>query len=148
VVGVGEGATAALVGTEITVDGSGGVVYAGRLPTEQVGEGDVPGLAELLGWAREQCPVDLVEAPADVVDLDELGVAADAEERADVDALAERLRGASAVRGTVLATPEGARAVLAAGVSRVAPLPGQPAGPLLLRLVHEMSQPEEERKSP
>jgi pyruvate,orthophosphate dikinase len=148
VVGVGEGATAPLVGTEITVDGSGGVVYAGRLPTEQVGEGDVPGLAELLDWAREECPVELVEGDDDTLDLDALGVAADAEDRADVAALTERMRGASAVRGSVLATPEGARAVLAAGVERVAPLPGQPAGTLLLRLVQEMSQPEEERKSP
>jgi pyruvate,orthophosphate dikinase len=148
VVGVGEGATGPLLGTEITVDGSGGLVYAGRLPTEQVGEDDVPGLAELLGWARDECTVELVDDAGDALDLDALGVAADAEDRADVAALTERLRGASTVRGSVLATPEGARAVLAAGVKRVAPLPGQPAGPLLLRLVQEMSQPEEERKSP
>jgi len=146
VVGVGEGVTAPLTGRELTVDGTAGVVYAGRLPTEDVRAEDVPGLAELLGWARELSPVAVVgDAPAGCVDLDEDGGALDAGQAPDVAALTGRLRGAPAARGTVLATPEGARAVLAAGVPAVVPLPGQSAAGLVLRLVQEMDHTEEER---
>jgi hypothetical protein len=45
----------------------------------------------------------------------------------------------------VLATPEGARAVLAAGVRTVVRLPGQSAVALVLRLVQETIHPEEEK---
>jgi pyruvate,orthophosphate dikinase len=66
VVGVGEGVTGAWAGRELTVDGSAGVVYAGRLPTEAVRLDDVPGLAELVAWARELRPGASAEpAPAD-----------------------------------------------------------------------------------
>jgi hypothetical protein len=46
----------------------------------------------------------------------------------------------------VLASPEGARAVLLARVPRVVRLPGQPAAALLLRLVQENGNLEEERQ--
>jgi pyruvate,orthophosphate dikinase len=59
VVGVGEGATAELVGEELTVDGSAGVVYRGALPTEEVDPASVPGLSELLAWVREMSPAEL-----------------------------------------------------------------------------------------
>ena len=62
VVGVGEGVTAELVGSELTVDGSAGVVYRGALPTEEVDPASVPGLTELIEWARELSPVEVDEA--------------------------------------------------------------------------------------
>lgn len=136
VVGVGEGATDGLAGRELTVDGSAGVVYAGLLPTEEVDPAAVPGLEKLLGWARERCPVEIVDEDPEAVDLDADGVAID-EGTPDPEELAARLRGASAARGSVLATAEGARAVLGAGVPRVVRLPGQPAAALLLRLAQE-----------
>jgi pyruvate,orthophosphate dikinase len=145
VVGVGEGATAPLVGREITVDGTAGVVYAGVLPTEQVSTSDVPGLEELIAWARESSPVEVVEDAPDCVDLDADGEAVEVEGGADVARLTERLRGVTTVRGTVLGTLEGARAALAAGVRRVTPLPGQDAALLLLRFVQEKSHREEEK---
>lgn len=58
VVGVGEGVTAGLVGEELTVDGSAGVVYRGALQTEAVDPASVPGLAQLTEWARELSPVE------------------------------------------------------------------------------------------
>jgi pyruvate,orthophosphate dikinase len=144
VVGVGEGITVPLVGRELTVDGSGGVVYAGRLPTRRVRHEDVPGLDELLGWAREISPVEVIDEADEVVDLDAEGVGVDAESGPSVEQLTARLRGARAARGSVLATPEGARAALAARVPAVVRLPGQSSAALLLRLVQEMSPEEEE----
>jgi pyruvate,orthophosphate dikinase len=145
VVGVGEGVTGDLAGRELTVDGSSGVVYAGLLQTEEVDPADVPGLSRLLEWAAELSPVEVVDEAPDAVDLDAEGSSLD-EGAPDPEALAERLRGAPAARGSVLASPEGARAVLLARVPRVVRLPGQPAAALLLRLVQENGNLEEERQ--
>jgi pyruvate,orthophosphate dikinase len=144
VVGVGDGVTAGLVGRELTVDGSAGVVYAGLLETEEVDLGEVPGLAELIDWARQLSPVEVVDEAGDAIDLDAEGVAID-EGAADLDTLSERLRGASAARGSILATAEGARAVLIAGVGTVERLPGQHEAALLLRLAQEKANLEEEK---
>ena len=66
VVGVGEGATAGLVGRELTVDGSAGVVYAGRLPTEEVDPAErARASTELIEWARELSPVAVVDDGAE-----------------------------------------------------------------------------------
>ena len=143
VVGVGEGVTEALEGRELTVDGSSGVVYAGILPTEDVDPATVPGLAELIGWARELSPVAVVDAADGALDLDAGGASLD-EGAPDVEALAETLRGAAAARGSALATAEGARAVLLAGVGTVERLPGQHEAALLLRLAQENANLEEE----
>jgi pyruvate,orthophosphate dikinase len=144
VVGVGEGTTAGLAGRELTVDGSSGVVYAGILPTEGVDPAEVPGLEELIGWARELSPVAVVERAEDVRDLDADSAALD-EGAPDLTILTETLRGASAARGSALATAEGARAVLLAGVGTVERLPGQHEAALLLRLAQEKANLEEEK---
>ena len=145
VVGVGDGVTAGLEGRELTIDGSAGVVYAGLLPTEEVDPAEVPGLTELIEWARELSPVAVVEAQqTEAIDLDAEGVIVD-EGAPDVAALTESLRGAKATRGSVLATAEGARAVLAAGVGTVERLPGQHEAALLLRLAQEKANLEEEK---
>jgi pyruvate, orthophosphate dikinase len=68
VVGVGEGETAQLIGEELTVDGSAGVVYRGVLPTEEVDPASVPGLNQLIEWARELSRDEADEATP-VVDL-------------------------------------------------------------------------------
>jgi pyruvate,orthophosphate dikinase len=146
VVGVGDGVSDRLAGRELTVDGSAGVVYAGILPTAEIDAAEVPGLTELIGWAAELSPVDVVDEAPGAVDLDAEGVALD-EGAPDREALAERLRGAQAARGSVLASVEGARALLAAGVARVERLPGQPAAALLLRLAQEKANLEEEKQT-
>ena len=125
VVGVGEGVTAELVGEELTVDGSTGVVYRGILETEDVDPASVPGLETLIGWAREACPVEVVaDAGEGSIDLDAVGTSDD------------------------VSTPEGARAAIKAGVARVQKLPGQHEAALLLRFAQEKSNLEhEEEKS-
>jgi pyruvate, orthophosphate dikinase len=140
VVGVGEGVTTGWGGREVTVDGSSGVVYAGVLPTEIVSPQDVPGLERIVEWARERCPVEVLEHAPEVLDLDAAGLGIDAD--VDTEQLAERLRGAPAAAGSVLATQAGARAVLRAGVPVVVCLPGQRAAVMLVRLVQAVSESE------
>jgi pyruvate,orthophosphate dikinase len=123
VVGVGEGVTAELLGEELTVDGSTGVVYRGILETEEVDPASVPGLETLIGWAREACPVEVVaDAAEGSIDLDAVGTSDD------------------------VSTPEGARAAIKAGVARVHKLPGQHEAALLLRFAQEKSNLEHEEE--
>jgi phosphohistidine swiveling domain-containing protein len=136
VVGVGDGVTADWAGSEVTVDGTRGVVYAGRLVTESVAIEEVPGLAELTAWARERAPVRVVDRAQDVLDLDAAGVTIDPQQPSNVDELAERIRGARAVSGSILSSEEGACAVLRSGVPVVVRLPGQHEAVLLMRLIH------------
>ncbi|HEX4107269.1 MAG TPA: pyruvate, phosphate dikinase [Solirubrobacteraceae bacterium] len=132
VVGVGEGTTGGWAGQEITVDGGAGVVYAGRLALEETDAGSVPGFDALLAWAREQCPVRIVESAEEVVDLD----ARTGEVDPSIEALAEVIRGAPAVAGCVVASAAGARAVVASGVTTVVRRPEQDEALLLLHLAH------------
>jgi pyruvate,orthophosphate dikinase len=143
VVGVGEGVTTGLAGREITVDGSAGVVYEGALDTVAVTEADVPGLAELVAWARELSPVAVLDDAPEIVDLHADGVGLDEGAPPDPDVMAERLRGAPAARGPLLATAEGATAVLRSGVPAVVRLPDQHPATLLLPLVQARSPSEE-----
>jgi pyruvate,orthophosphate dikinase len=135
VVGVGEGVTAEWEGSEVTVDGSAGVVYAHRLHTTEVADVEVPGLNTLVFWARELSPVEVVDEAAEVRDFDQARVPIDADGRLDVDLLADHMRGAPAVTGSILTTTDGTRAVLQSGVSTVVRGPAQRAAILLLQLV-------------
>jgi pyruvate, orthophosphate dikinase len=124
VVGVGEGVTTDLVGAELTVDGSAGVVYRGVLPTEEVDPASVPGLETLIEWARELSPVEVVDdEDAGSVDPAALGTSDD------------------------LSSPEGARAAIRSGVERVQKLPGQHEAALLLRFAQENWNLEHEEES-
>jgi pyruvate,orthophosphate dikinase len=124
VVGVGESVTTSWDGYEVTVDGSSGVVYQGRLPVDEVSIDSVPELARLLDWARDLCQVTVT----DVANGQEYDLDAHA---ADADSLA----GADRVSGSSLTTPEGAAAVVRAGVPTVVALPGQQPLVILLRLL-------------
>jgi phosphohistidine swiveling domain-containing protein len=130
--------TAGWEGREVTVDGSGGVVYRGVLPTESVRSEDVPGLDLVVEWARELCPVAVVDDAPESLNLDEAGLSLDPD--ADAELLIERLRGAPAVAGSILTTSAGARAVLQSGVPVVVRLPSQHAEVLLLALVQAGTQ--------
>jgi pyruvate,orthophosphate dikinase len=124
VVGVGEGATAPLIGAELTVDGSAGVVYRGILETEEVDPAGVPGLETLIEWAREASPVEVVaDAGEGSIDPDAVGTSDD------------------------VSTPEGARAAIKAGTTRVGKLAGQHEAALLLRFAQEKSNLEHEEES-
>jgi pyruvate,orthophosphate dikinase len=137
VVGVGTGVTASWTGREITVDAGKGVVYAGRLPTEEVTVADDSALSRLLAWAREASPVRVVEHTDDTsFDLDAAGVGLDPAAPPTVDEIAEALAGARSARGGVLASARGAHAVLVAGVGTVVAGPGQHPLVLLMHLLH------------
>jgi pyruvate, orthophosphate dikinase len=124
VVGVGEGMTAPLIGVELTVDGSAGVVYRGILETEEVDPASVPGLETLIEWAREASPVEVVaDAGEGSIDPDAVGTSDD------------------------VSTPEGARAAIKAGTTRVGKLAGQHEAALLLRFAQEKSNLEHEEES-
>jgi pyruvate, orthophosphate dikinase len=124
VVGVGAGMTAPLIGAELTVDGSAGVVYRGILETEEVDPASVPGLETLIEWAREASPVEVVaDAGEGSIDPDAVGTSDD------------------------VSTPEGARAAIKAGTVRVGKLAGQHEAALLLRFAQEKSNLEHEEES-
>jgi hypothetical protein len=80
-------------------------------------------------------PVEVVDAAAEVRDLDAGRVRLDADGSLDIEALADQMRGAPAVTGSMLTTTDGARAVLRSGVSTVVPGPVQREAVLLLQLV-------------
>ena len=144
VLGVGEGVTAEWEGAEVTIDGSAGVVYAHRLHTTGIHPDDVPALGTLVDWARELSPVEVVHEATDVLDLDHFGVEFDEKGGLDVDVLAEHMRGATAVSGSMLTSGDGARAVLRAGVSTVVCHPDQQEAVVLLRLVQAREQEDKE----
>ena len=135
VVGVGGGVIEGLAERVVTVDGTAGVVYDGALSTTLVEYREVPGLETLAAWASELSPVSVVDEAPDVLDLDDLEVAVDARGEIDTEALASRMSGSAAVRGSILASPEGARAVIASGVPSVLRLPGQPGAVLLVQIL-------------
>jgi pyruvate, orthophosphate dikinase len=56
VVGCGTGTLAGLVGQEVTVDGSTGEIFAGRLPLTSGGMAENPALGRLVAWARDRVP--------------------------------------------------------------------------------------------
>jgi len=137
IVGTGPGSTAAWIGEEVTVDAGKGVVYRGRLATEQVRADDDPGLFRLLQWARAICPVTVLDAPQpDTVDLDAAGVGLDPGVTPRLEDVVATLRGAASARGAVLCLPVGAEALLAAEVPAAVLAPGQQELVLLLQLVH------------
>jgi pyruvate, orthophosphate dikinase len=123
VVGVGEGVTASLVGSGLTVDGSAGLVYRGILETEEIDPASIPGLQTLIEWARELSPVEVVDDEGEgSVDPAALGTSDD------------------------VSTPEGARAAIKAGRTRVEKLPGQHEAALLLRFAQEKANLEHEEE--
>ena len=121
VVGCGGGALAELEGAEVTVDGSRGEVYAGRLRTEHQSEADNPYLSQLAAWASQDAPITVYgaggEHPDGAVDLDE--VAADAVGAGEAARWTELLAGARGARGRVLESDAGIHAAVAAGVEFV-----------------------------
>lgn len=135
VVGVGDGIAESLEGQVLTVDGAAGRVYAGALSLQATTIEDHPALAPLARWAEENCPISVVaHHDSSILDLDVERVGVDAETgRVDEEAVTEALRANSLpVRGSVLNTPEGVRALLATDTSLVI---ADPALPVQLRIL-------------
>jgi pyruvate,orthophosphate dikinase len=124
VVGVGSGAVAR-AGQVVTVDGAGGLVYAGALATEVPHEDDHPQLARLIAWAQERSPVRVLRSgPDDAaggIDVDRV-VAEGA-----IEDVAAALAGQTTARGSGLANPEIARIARRSGVTTMITDPVLPA---------------------
>ena len=145
VVGCGAGALAALVGATVTVDGRAGKVFDGALPIEAPSEKDYASLATLAGWAAARAPLrvvapsaacarEAVDLGADVAAADPAGVAV---------ALAAR-KGARGARGGAIASDEGVRAAIAAGLEFIVADPILP--PLLAAARLAAEAPNAQRK--
>jgi pyruvate,orthophosphate dikinase len=125
VVGIG-GAGLIKAGDVATVDGASGVVYAGTLAVDIPQETGDDQLTQLIGWARERCPVRVIH-PAEAgviagcVDVDDKLPSGDREQ------LPALLAGVKAARGAVLADPEAARVAASAGVLTIVTEPVLPA---------------------
>ncbi len=124
VVGVGSGAVAR-AGTQVTVDGAAGLVYAGALETEVPHEDDHPQLARLIAWAQELSPVRVLRSGtgdvAGAIDIDRVIA------ETSVEDLAAVLAGQSTARGSGLANPAIARIARRSGVTTMITDPVLPA---------------------
>jgi pyruvate, orthophosphate dikinase len=128
VVGCGPGSLADLAGETVTVDGRTGKVYRGALEIVNPDESANRLLATLTQWAAARSPLKVVSAtgaPAiDVVDLTSDEAAADP---ARIGEALARHSGAKGARGGAIASPEGVRAAIAAGLSFIIADPVLPA---------------------
>jgi pyruvate,orthophosphate dikinase len=130
VVGCGAGALASLAGRTVTVDGRSGKVFDGALPIEAPDENESELLATFAEWAARRAPLRVL-APAeaaalDPVDLDHNEAAADP---AQIGAVLGALRGIKGARGGAIASDEGVRAAIGAGLEFIVADPVLP--PLL-----------------
>lgn len=137
-VGCGVGALAGLTGRVVTVDGRLGKVFEGALPVEKPDENDNALLLILTKWAAERSPLRVLPPGApeasDAFDLGDLDAAADPERIGEVLASLTSARGA---RGGAVASAEGVRAAIAAGLEFIV---ADPVLPPLLRAARLASE--------
>lgn len=125
VVGCGSGVLQEVAGQAVTIDGTTGEIYDGRLPTKATTAAEHPGLSKVLEWALERATVRVLrpddpDVPAETVDLDDAGVD-------DPASIAAAIGDATSVRGSVLATDEGVASAVAAGATVLVISPRLPA---------------------
>jgi pyruvate, orthophosphate dikinase len=133
VVGCGKGALDGLAGRRVTVDGRTGKVYDGALAIEAPDESDHEALSMLGRWAASRSPLRVypLSAPEarEAIDLSEIDAAADP---ATIGGALKAIAGARGARGGAIASDEGVRAALAAGLEFIVADPVLP--PLLAAL--------------
>jgi pyruvate,orthophosphate dikinase len=130
VVGCGKGALESLGGALVTVDGRAGKIFAGALAVATPDESDHAALSTLAAWAAARSPLRVVspssaEARA-AVDLSQNAAAADP---TTIGAALDAYAGAKGACGGAIASEEGVRAALAAGLEFIVADPVLP--PLL-----------------
>ena len=117
----------------VTVDGRTGKVYDGALAIEAPDESEHESLTTLGGWAASRSPLRVLPPSSpearDAVDLTESIVAADP---ATIGDALNLIKGARGARGGAIASDEGVRAALAAGLEFIVADPVLP--PLLAAL--------------
>ena len=117
VVGCGIEDARTLLGREITVDGSAGTVHQGVAEVVAAQEDGDRYISTLLEWAAEVSPLR-VRRPHEPTGVAVLQLDA-VEGGGDIARLRELVAGVKAVRGRLLESPEGLRAVLDIGVRHV-----------------------------
>ncbi len=117
VVGCGAGSLLGLAGKTLTVDGQAGRIFEGALEVVRPDERSDDALVALTRWAEARSPLRVLrpaDAPGDgVVDLDQVDGATDP---ARLGSILLRLRPARGARGGAIASDEGVRAAIAAGL--------------------------------
>ena len=129
VVGCGSGTVTGLAGKVVTVDGEHGQVYDGALEVVTPCETEDERLSDLLAWAREHSPLAVyryAEAPEDALDLE------GNDDAADPVNLPALIKGARGARGGAIASEDGVRAALGAGLEYIV---GEPTLPALLAAI-------------
>jgi pyruvate,orthophosphate dikinase len=131
VVGCGKGALQQLAGEMVTVDGRAGKVYAGALEIEAPDESDHQALARLAQWATEQSPLRVIPAASAQADAAvDISDDIDAANPEKIGLAIARVKGARGVRGGLIASDEGVRAAMQAGLEFIVADPVLP--PLLV----------------
>ena len=124
VVGCGADSLGNFEGQTVTVDGEHGLIYAGALQVVTPSEDQDERLADILAWAKANSPLQVCsaeDAPDDVLDLHSNHDAADPAN------LPRLLTGARGAMGGAVASEEGVRAALAAGLEYIVAEPALPA---------------------
>lgn len=128
VVGCGVGSLSALAGKTVTVDGQRGRIFAGALEIVVPDERADRHLAELTRWAKALSPLKVLRPseapPAGVADLNHIDAAVDPQQIGRVLADLPGIQGAS---GGAIASEEGVRAAIAAGLAFIVAEPILPA---------------------
>ena len=126
VVGCGSGTVTKLEGRLVTVDGATGRIYEGALDVVTPSEMQDQYLKELIIWATKHSPISVYkysQAPIDTLDLEAI------EDAVDPSNLPALIAGSRGVRGGSIATEQGVRAALDAGVEFIV---AEPTLPVLL----------------
>ena len=128
VVGCGVGSLAGLAGRTVTVDGQKGRIFSGALEIVVPDERADRALVELTRWAMALSPLRVLrpaEAPLEgVADLSQLDDAVDPQK---IGELLAQLKGIRGARGGAIASEEGVRAAIAAGLDFIVAEPVLPA---------------------
>jgi pyruvate, orthophosphate dikinase len=135
VVGCGTGALESLIGKTVTVDGRSGKIYAGALAIETPDESSHAALGVLAEWAAKSSPLRVLSpsSPEACAAVD-LSTNDDANDPEKIGAVLANLTGARGVRGGVIASDQGVRAALKAGLEFIV---AEPVLPSLLAAVRE-----------
>jgi pyruvate,orthophosphate dikinase len=138
VVGCGKGVLGPLSGQIVTVDGRAGKVYAGELEIEAPDECDHKALATLTQWAAKESPLRVIAAAsAEAGTAVDLSGDIDAADPEKIGAVLERVKGARGVRGGLIASDEGVRAAIQAGLEFIVADPVLPPLLVAVRLAAE-----------
>lgn len=124
VVGCGADSLGNFEGQTVTVDGEHGLIYAGALQVVTPSEDQDERLADILAWAKANSPLQVCsaeDAPGDVLDLHSN------QDAADPANLPRLLTGARGAMGGAVASEEGVRAAMAAGLEYIVAEPALPA---------------------